>query len=386
MTARMTAGTALASLALVSAVRAGDAPAEGIGKWITPILADRARVEVVDWFEPKPGAAHDDAQRYTFFANQLRFGAKLTVPHLQAVLEGQDVRLVNLPDDASLPPPTGNLGPGALYFFHSHGQDGDTTQGETTLRQGYATIGDVPRLHGLSLTGGRFEYSDGLETVPADPSLAWLKRARIAERLVGPFNYTHIGRSFDGGKVVWDGAAANLTAVAFHPTHGGFETSSTRELGDVFVSGLAATLKQLPRVTVPVDLRAFYLYYEDRRFSDHRDAPPLRSPRASARRTRSPSTPSARTRSRSHRSVPARSTVSSGARSSAATGARSTTRRGRTRSKRATSSPASSPNHGSGSATTSRRATTIPATATMGRSSNSSRRRASTRSSRSSTS
>jgi hypothetical protein len=269
------AGLALTGSALAGAVRAAETPAEGIRQWLTPIVVDRARVELVDWFEPPAGAARAGAERYVFFANQLRFGAKLTVPHLNVVLEGQDVRLVSLPDDATLPPPQGNLGPGALYFAHSHGVDEDRNQGETTLRQGYATVGDVPRLRGLSLTGGRFEYSDGLETIPTDPSLAWLKRARIGERLVGPFNYTHIGRSFDGGKVVWDDAAANVTAVGFRPTHGGFEVSSTRELGDVFVAGLAGTLKRLPRITAPVDVRGFYLYYEDRRFSDEREETPL---------------------------------------------------------------------------------------------------------------
>ena len=72
-----------------------------------------------------------------------------------------------LPDDASLPAPFGNLGPGAIYYAHSR----DRFQGETFLKQGYLTL----RRSGLALTVGRFDYSDGLETVPADPD------ARVAE-------------------------------------------------------------------------------------------------------------------------------------------------------------------------------------------------------------
>jgi hypothetical protein len=107
--------------------------------------------------------------------------------------------------------------------------------------------------------------------VPADASLAWLKRSRIAERLVGPFNYTHVGRSFDGAKLLFDRPPLNLTATAFRPTHGGFEVSANREMGDVGLAGLAATLKRLPGADLPFDARAFYLYYDDRRFSDERE-------------------------------------------------------------------------------------------------------------------
>jgi hypothetical protein len=256
-------------LSLAAAASAADEAPSGLARYVTPILAERARGEFVSWFEP-PGPAHAGVEDYAFFANQLRFGARVKVPHVQLVLEGQDVRLENLPDDASLAPPQGNLGPGALYFFHSPGLEGETSQGETFLRQAFLVLSDPPGVPGLSLTGGRFEYSDGGESVPADASLAWLKKSRIAERLIGPFNYTHVGRSFDGLKLVHDASAFNLTAIAFRPTHGGFEVSANRELGDVGVAGLTATLTRLPGVTLPLDARIFYLYYDDRRFSDER--------------------------------------------------------------------------------------------------------------------
>ena len=247
------------------------APAEGWRKYVTPILSDRVRGEFVDWFGPPRTAARDGAEQYAFFANQLRAGFKVAVPHLTLVVEGEDVRLENLPDDASLAPPYGNLGPGALYFAHSHGLDGETSQGETFLRQGFVTLADPPGVQGLALTGGRFEYSDGLETVPQDPALAWLKRQRLAERLVGPFNYTHVGRSFDGVKLVYDRPAFNLTAIGVRPTHGGFEVSARREMGDVGLAGAAATAKGIPWLTNAADVRLFYLAYEDDRFADERE-------------------------------------------------------------------------------------------------------------------
>lgn len=258
-------------LLLASTAGAADQTPGGLARYLTPILADRARVELVSWFEPPPGSARGGAGDYVFFANQLRFGGRLQLPHLEVVVEGQDVRLEHLPDDASLAPPEGNLGPGALYFVHSPGRDAETSQGETFLRQAYGVLSAPPRVPGLSLTGGRFEYSDGGETVPADAGLAWLKKSRIGERLIGPFNYTHVGRSYDGLKLVHDATLVNLTAIAFRPTHGGFEVSANRELGDVGVAGLAATLRRVPGLALPIDARLFYLYYDDRRFSDERE-------------------------------------------------------------------------------------------------------------------
>src|SRR5437667_8965309 len=100
---------------LVASVGRGD---EG-GGWrdrVTLIASERLRGEVVDWFRPRPGAADPGANRYGFVASQLRAGLSVVLPHAQLTLVAQDTRLGNLPDDASLPPPVGNLGPGAIYF------------------------------------------------------------------------------------------------------------------------------------------------------------------------------------------------------------------------------------------------------------------------------
>jgi len=232
---------------------------DSVADHVTLTLSDRVRGEFVDWFRPPPGTAPAGAQRYDFFANQLRFGLRVTYPHIQLVAEGQDTRLVNLPGDASLKPPQGNLGPGAIYFANTHDRD----QGETFIKQGYVAFTDIPGAAGLTMTLGRFEYSDGLETIPADPALAWLKRARIGERLVGPFGYTHVTRSFDGVRAAYNQPSWNVTAFGTRPTMGGFEVSANREL-DVTLAGVAATLKKIADLP-PADVRLFYLYYDDGR-------------------------------------------------------------------------------------------------------------------------
>jgi hypothetical protein len=227
---------------------------------MTLTLSERVRGEFVDWFAPATGRAPSRAQRYDFFASQLRAGMRLALPHVRLVTELQDTQLVNLPNDASLAPPEGNLGPGAIYFSHTHDRD----QGEVFLKQAHLTVSDIPGATGLTATIGRFDHSDGLEVVPADQKLAWLTRVRIAERLIGPFTFTHVTRSFDGARIAYDQPNWNLTAVAFRPTHGGYEVSANREIGDIGLTGAALTWKQLPYLP-PADARLFYLYYEDGR-------------------------------------------------------------------------------------------------------------------------
>jgi Alginate export len=256
-TSMLLAGVLAVPTLCAAPARATDA---GWQDHVTLILSDRMRGEFADWFEPAAGKAPDGANRYDFFANQLRFGLQLKVPYLTFTVVGQDTRLVNLPSDASPPASkVGNLGPGALYFANTHDRD----QGETFLKLGYVTVKDASGAAGLSFAGGRFEYSDGLETVPANPTLAWLKRNRISQRLVGPFGYTHVTRSFDGAELAYDTSDFNVTALGTRPTMGGFEVSANREL-DIWLAGLALTLKRIPNL-VPIDARIFYLYYRDNR-------------------------------------------------------------------------------------------------------------------------
>ena len=105
-----------AVLVLLAGARAH---AEGWQDSVALTASDRLRGEIVDWFRPPDGAAAAGAAHYGFVANQLRAGIRLTLPHLQLVLEGQDTRLLGLPDDASLGPPFGALGPGGSYFASS---------------------------------------------------------------------------------------------------------------------------------------------------------------------------------------------------------------------------------------------------------------------------
>jgi Alginate export len=253
-------GGATVVLALCLAARAG---AQELPSWrdrITFSVSDRVRGEFVDWFGPPSRTPEGDpipadAERYNFFANRFRAGVRVFFPPIELNLQFQYTELANVPEDASLPPPVGNLGTGAIYFANTH----ESPQGEPVLKQATVTM----RGRGVTATLGRFEYRDGLEVVPADATLAVLAKTRIAERLVGPFDFTNVGRTFDGARVAYDTPDWNLTAMGSRPTQGGFEVSANREL-DIELAGLAWTLKRLPNAP-PLSARLFYLYYRDGR-------------------------------------------------------------------------------------------------------------------------
>jgi hypothetical protein len=125
--------------------------------------------------------------------------------------------------------------------------------------------------HALRL--GRFEFSDGAETTPADPSLAWLKRERIAQRLIGPFAWSHTGRSFDGANYVWNRGRTNVTAVGAMPTRGAFQTDGWGNLN--IALGYGAMTHIIQSKNANSDVRVFGIYYQDWRDVVKTDSRPL---------------------------------------------------------------------------------------------------------------
>lgn len=231
---------ALAGIALAAPARlAAGSP----NNRLTVSISDRLRHESVDWF--------GNGSRYGFAANQLRLNLRLALPHLELGVEAQHTLLSGLPAGAS-------GGPGAAYFAAG----GETDQGEAFLRQVFLTA----RGGDFAATLGRFDYAEGLEAVAADPALGWLRRSRVAERLVGPFGWSHVGRSFQGARLVFDRPATNVTAVVARPTAGGFLLHAGDPLADVGFGLLAWTVRPPAESGAAAgEARAFALFYEDAR-------------------------------------------------------------------------------------------------------------------------
>lgn len=209
----------------------------------------RVRGEVWDWFKADTGE-HD----YFYVGSLLRLSFANARPSRDWLLEFAQPTLINLPRNAVAPPPQGQLGLGATYRAANGEQDGSLfiKQGFVRLRRGLGA--------GNQFRIGRFEFVDGAEVVPADATLAWLKRERIAHRLLGTFAWSHVGRSFDGGQFTHDGGRLNLTFLGARPTEGVFQLNGWDELRIRVLYG-AATFSQPARA----DGRLFVLNYKDDR-------------------------------------------------------------------------------------------------------------------------
>jgi Alginate export len=223
----------------------------------------RARLENWSWFETS--AAEPD---YTFGAAVLRLSLSQQRERFDWQVEGEFPALINLPERSIAPAPQGQLGLGASYFAANGEQDASAI-----LKQAFVRLkglgGDKPS----SFRIGRFEFVDGAETTPEDPTLAVLKRDHIAHRLIGTFGFSHVGRSFDGAQYARNTRTSNITVVAARPTEGVFQLRGLRELDVDFYYG--AYTRQLPGKTTQGEARAFVLHYHDGRGALKTDNRPL---------------------------------------------------------------------------------------------------------------
>jgi len=211
----------------------------------------RARAEGWDWFKGTSGHGN-----YTLGDSLLRLAIGQRREHFSWYLEGAQVALVGLPNMAVDSAPQGQLGLGGTYFAANNS---NTNNVGGFLKQGFVVLKDF----GTSLKIGRFEYFDGNEIKPQDPTLATVIQTRIAQRLIANFGFSAVQRSFDGVQLSSTVGHDNFTFVALRPTEGVFQVDGMGELDvDTYYGAF----------TVPVttqhgagQLRVFGLGYIDHR-------------------------------------------------------------------------------------------------------------------------
>jgi hypothetical protein len=224
----------------------------------------RTRLELWDWFDAQ---AND---RYGFSGNIARLSLSQQNTNIDWQLEFAAPFLLGLPDDAIAPGAQGQLGLGATYFAANTRRQ---NAGMVFAKQGFVRFKNLFGDKSQSLRLGRFEFSDGVEVLPKDPSLAWVKRERIGQRLIGPFGWSHAGRSFDGLHYNLTRGKHNFTALAFRPTRGAFQVDGWGQL-DIATS-FAAYTRTTESASRTADYRIFGMYYHDWRNVTKTDARPL---------------------------------------------------------------------------------------------------------------
>jgi Alginate export len=213
----------------------------------------RVRAENWNWFDTS--AADPD---YTFGAALLRLSFGQKTAKLDWQVEAALPLLINVPENSIAPAPQGQLGLGASYFAASGRQDGSVN-----LKQAFIRFKGIGNDEKSTLRFGRFEFVDGSETTPDDPTLATLKRDHIAHRLIGPFTFSHVGRSFDAVQYSRNTKTSNFTLLAARPTAGVFQLNANRELDVDFYYG--AFTKMFANERTNNDARIFVLHYHDGR-------------------------------------------------------------------------------------------------------------------------
>ena len=118
---------------------------------------------------------------------------------------------------------------GAAYFSHSD----NTTSNQLYLR--YLTFSLKDLTPGLRIDRGRMGYSGGMESQSGNERIEALKDLRVAARLIGEFEWSMYQRGYDGFRIAYSRPRWHASAVAYHPTQGGFEDAAGVQIDDIDV-------------------------------------------------------------------------------------------------------------------------------------------------------
>jgi hypothetical protein len=167
--------------------------------------------------------------------------------------------MLGLPTNATgTGPQQGALGLGANYFSANGG-----VQNTAMIfpKQLYFRLDGLGGNHAHTLQIGRFEFLDGSELAPKNATLATLKRDRVAQRLIGNFGFSDVGRSFDGVHYAYGTPSDNVTFVAAVPTRGVFQVDGWgwNRIG----FGYTAYTHEWGSGKHSADTRVFFIEYDD---------------------------------------------------------------------------------------------------------------------------
>jgi len=211
---------------------------------------ERIRGEFVDWFGDPivNGNVTPKESSYNFVGNKFQLGLRLKGEPFEAFAQFQDTVITGLPENG--------VGVGSVYFANTP----HSTQNSAFLRQGWLKL----KHDGFYVGGGRQLYSDAAQGTARQKNLKWIQDYRLAQRLIGPFEYTHAGRSFDGGTLGYLSDNFEVAGFAFMPTFGGFEINGMDTITDINVAGATLNLRDSEAVGNTIAQLSYYYYSDDR--------------------------------------------------------------------------------------------------------------------------
>jgi hypothetical protein len=228
------ATSAVVSGRLGMASAGSDAQSAGVsGSPVSVTVYDRTRMDAWQWF-----AAPPYENEYAYVQSLVRIGVAQHINRWDWALELSQPAVLDVPNNAvSSVSAQGQLGLGGTYYAANAN---NTEPVAAFLKQGYLRYGSESG----SLRIGRFEFFDGLETQPKNPTIGWLQSNRITQRLIANFGFSNAQRSFDGLDAHFDSGAWNVTGMAARSDQGVFNMNGNPEL-NVDVQYLALTRSEL---------------------------------------------------------------------------------------------------------------------------------------------
>lgn len=245
------AQTAPPALPAPSGTPATGVPVPGLGG-ARMTTSMRSRGESWHWFDG------GDAGDYVFGATVPRLAIFFEHPRLAWRVEGVMPSFLGLPSDAVAAAPLGQLGLGGNYAAANSNR---TSLTSAVLRQAWVEW----RPRGAALRGGRFEFSDGAERAARTPAMTTLKATRVSQRLIGPFGFSHVGRSTDGVTARVSRGGLGALAMVARPTSGVFNAREAGRTLDIDLAYGALTSGSTIGTSGEWDLRLFGATYRDRR-------------------------------------------------------------------------------------------------------------------------
>jgi hypothetical protein len=213
-------------------------------------IYDRTRMDAWQW-----AAAPPETNSYAYVQTLQRLGMTQQLHRWDWELELAQPSILKAPDNAVSPVTAqGQLGLGGTYYA-SNGNN--SYPAAAFFKQGFARFDG----EGMNIRIGRFEFFDGAETKPSNPTVAWLQANRTSNRLISNFGFTNAQRSFDGLDGHWQLGSWNVTAMAARADQGVFNMNGNPEL-NVDVQYLALTRVEARQHVL---WRAFAIGYHDGR-------------------------------------------------------------------------------------------------------------------------
>ena len=213
----------------------------------------RARFYAWDWFEAPPAN-----NQYEYSGNILRLSFSERLKTWDWNAEFAVPFLLGLPSSATAPAPQGALGLGSNYYSANHNERNTAM---IFPKQLYAHFRGLGGDEAHSLYVGRFTFLDGSEIAPKNATLATLKTSRVAQRLLGDFGWSDVGRSFDGVHYSYTKSTSDFTFVGAIPTRGVFQVDGWGWNRVGF--GYGAYTKEWGTGKHVADTRFFFLEYDD---------------------------------------------------------------------------------------------------------------------------